>query len=287
MTAGTEIPGGVYLCQVNDSVSCGACCGLYNMMDPSRENLTALLEKRTRRFADVDRRNLDAVLSFRKWVEDSEPQERPMPAFHHCPYIGLVGQKRSCPGCLLHPLGNGGVDMRGISDYGGLACRSYFCPTHERLDATIKRSILHAARDWYEYGLMITESGLVQAILDAAGRMEISDEADPDRDVDILRQWVDIKRTWPYRSTPAMMIHYFFNDRLYDRPAVNYRAVDSESSVFDAIFQELGTHFASIHELQEAEAVVSSLLRRMSSTLAPRIFRSFSSTSAALADSSG
>jgi hypothetical protein len=257
-------------------------------MDPSRENMSMLLERRTTRFAAVDRRNLDAVLSFQKWVADIEPQERPLPEFHHCPFIGLIGQELSRPGCLLHPLGNDGLDLRGLSDYGGLACRSYFCPTHERLAADIKRSIRHAARNWYEYGLMITEAGLIQAVLDAASRLGISEEADPERDVDVIRKWMDIKRTWPYRSNPDMeLIHYFFNDRLYDRPVVNYSDIGSEPSVFDSIFQALGTHFNSVHELREAETRVSDLLRRMSNTLAPRIFRSFSSTNASLADSGG
>ena len=283
-----EIPGGVYLCQVRESVSCGACCGLYNVMDPSRENLTALLERRTRRFAAVNCRNLDTVLSYQKWVADTEPQVRPLPEFHHCPFIGLIGREMFRPGCLLHPLGNDGLDLRGLSDYGGLACRSYFCPTHEKLAAGIKRSIRSAARDWYEYGLMITEAGLIQAVLDAACRSEISEDADPERDVDVIWKWMDIKQTWPYRAQPTLgLIHYFFNDRLYDRPPVNYGVIGANPSKYDTLFQELSSSFASIHELREAEAMVSDLLRRMSSTLAPRIFRSFSSTNASLADSSG
>ncbi len=164
-----EIPGGVYLCQVSETVSCGACCGLYNVADLSRDGLSALLARRTRRFAGMTGRDLDAVLSFRKWVEDSEPQQRPFAEFHHCPYIGLIGRNLSRPGCLLHPLGNNGIDLRGISDYGGFACRAYFCPTHDCLSADIKILIRKAARDWFEYGLMITEASLVQAVLDAAG----------------------------------------------------------------------------------------------------------------------
>jgi hypothetical protein len=257
-------------------------------MDPSRENLTALLERRTRRFAAVNCRNLDTVLSYQKWVADTEPQVRPLPEFHHCPFIGLIGREMFRPGCLLHPLGNDGLDLRGLSDYGGLACRSYFCPTHEKLAAGIKRSIRSAARDWYEYGLMITEAGLIQAVLDAACRSEISEDADPERDVDVIWKWMDIKQTWPYRAQPTLgLIHYFFNDRLYDRPPVNYGVIGANPSKYDTLFQELSSSFASIHELREAEAMVSDLLRRMSSTLAPRIFRSFSSTNASLADSSG
>ena len=33
-------PGEVYLCQISSTVSCGACCGLYNVKNLSREKLT-------------------------------------------------------------------------------------------------------------------------------------------------------------------------------------------------------------------------------------------------------
>lgn len=288
-----DVPGGVYLCQVSETVSCGACCGLYNVTDMSGGALTTLLERRTQRFAGVDSRNLDAVLSFRQWVENNEPQERPLPEFHHCSYIGLIGPNASRPGCLLHPLGNDGLDLRGISDYGGMACRTYFCPTHECLSNDIKMLIRNAARNWYEYGLMITEAGLIQAILGAAGlhaalHQEKHLDPSPAQDVHIVRELIDLKCSWPYRSHPAIgLIHYFFNDRLYDRPPVNYEAIGADPSTYDRIFQELGSDFDSIHALHEAEAIITELLSRMSRTLAPRIFRSFNSTKASLADSSG
>ncbi len=112
----SDVPGGVYLCQISERISCGACCGLYNVADPSREGLTRMLAARTDAFAEVDR-DVDAILSFKREVEAPENQERPFPDFHHCPYIGLVGRNHSRVGCLLHPLakGNGGVDFRGVS----------------------------------------------------------------------------------------------------------------------------------------------------------------------------
>jgi hypothetical protein len=286
-----EIPGGVYLCQVGETVSCGACCGLYNVADLSKDGIHALLERRTQRFSGISGRNLDAVLSFRKWVEDSELQQRPLAEFHHCPYIGLIGTNHFRPGCLLHPIGNGGIDFRGISDYGGFACRSYFCPTHDCLSADIKILIREAARDWYEYGLMITEASLVQAVLDAAGHAAFRREEPSDPDLshctDTIRELMDLKRCWPYRpDTATGLIHYFFNDKLYTRAPVDYAAIGTEPSPYDRIFQELGSGFGSIKELHKAESIITGLLNRISSTFAPRMFRSFSSINASLADSS-
>jgi hypothetical protein len=259
-----EIPGGVYLCQVSETVSCGACCGLYNVADLSRDGLSDLLARRTHRFASMACRDLDAVLSFRKWVEVIEPQQRPFPEFHHCPYIGLIGRNPSRPGCLLHPLGNNGIDLRGISDYGGFACRTYFCPTHDRLSAEIKILIQKAARDWFEYGLMITEASLVHAVLDVAGNAVLEGpDSDPGHCMDNIRKLMDLKRSWPYRSDPAIgLIHYFFNDRLYARAPVSYSAISAEPSPYDRIFHELGSGFGSIKELREAEAVMRDFLKR-------------------------
>ena len=262
-----DVPGGVYLCQVSDTISCGACCGLYNVTDLSGNGLNAMLERRTRQFAALDSRNLDAVLSFRKWVEDNEPQARPLPDFHHCAYIGLIGRNSSRPGCLLHPLGNNGIDLRGISDYGGFACRSYFCPTHDCLPADIKILIRKAARNWFEYGLMITETSLMQAILDAAGVSHLCIDEGPGPDpylcLDIIRELMDLKRAWPYRPDAAIgRIHYFFNDRLYVRAPVAYATIGAEPSPYDGIFQELGSGFTSNQELREAEVVIADFLKR-------------------------
>lgn len=287
-----EIPGGVYLCQVDETVSCSACCGLYNVAGLSREFLSSMLDRRTRRFESMADRSLDGILAFRRWVENTEPQRRPFAEFHHCPYLGLIGPNRSRPGCLLHPMGNSGIDFRGISDYGGLACRSYFCPTHDILPPEVKRLVRDAARDWYEYGMIITESGLIQALLEAAGRMPPAPDAaaarrNPDAGMAVFREMMDLKCDWPYRPDPdGGRVHYFFNDRLHVRPPVDYAVIGAEPSPYDRIFRELGSGFQSVHELQEAETVLAELLRRMSSTLAPRIFRSFSSMRAVLADSS-
>jgi hypothetical protein len=266
-TFDSEIPGGVYLCQVSETVSCGACCGLYNVADLSRDGIHAMLARRTHRFSSMGGRNLDALLSFRKWVEDNEPQMRPFPEFHHCPYIGLIGPTLSRPGCLLHPLGNSGIDLRGISDYGGFACRSYFCPTHDCLSEGIKILIRKTARDWFEYGLLVTEASLVQAVLDAAGAaalcQEMAPENDPAKYTGIIRELMDLKQSWPYRPDPAIgLIHYFFNDRLYARAPVDYASIGVEPSVYDKIFQELGSGFGSIKELREAESVIADMLKQ-------------------------
>ncbi len=154
-----NVPGGVYLCQVGEAVSCGACCGLYNVADISLDNLSAMLEYRAAAFAAVPR-TLEAILAFAAQIEVRENQNRPIPDFHHCPYIGLIGKNPFRVGCLLHPLadGNNGIDFRGLSYYGGFACGSYFCPSYRNLSKPYKELIRKTAHNWYSYGLIISEA---------------------------------------------------------------------------------------------------------------------------------
>jgi hypothetical protein len=158
------VPGGVYLCQVNDTVSCGACCGLYNRPDATRGRLQELLGGRTETFRRVTR-DIDAIDAFRLETERREQCERPYADFYACPFLGLIGPHGSRPGCLLHPLadGNDGIDYRGLSFYGGLACRDYFCPTYRDLPAAHKEIVKTVCTDWYLYGLVITEDRLLAA----------------------------------------------------------------------------------------------------------------------------
>jgi hypothetical protein len=100
---GVDVPGGVYLCQINELVSCGACCGLYNFPDLSCETLLNSLRKRTFEFAKTPR-EVSAILRFGEKSHRQIQNNSPFPEFHHCPYVGLIGAELSRIGCLLHSL---------------------------------------------------------------------------------------------------------------------------------------------------------------------------------------
>jgi hypothetical protein len=77
----------IYLCQVGETVSCGACCGLYNLPNLSRGKLTILLSKRTEVFASVPRTE-DGIYDFQRRNKAPHKRSRPFPEFHHCPFLG-------------------------------------------------------------------------------------------------------------------------------------------------------------------------------------------------------
>ena len=260
--AATEVPGGVYLCQVSATVSCGACCGLYNVADPTRPALEAMLSRRTARFGPVPR-ELDAILAFQNAIAAEECQRRPYPDFHHCPFIGLIGPAPGRVGCLLHPLadGNAGVDWRGLSDYGGMACRVYFCPATQRLPARYKTVLRTVFDHWHPFGLIATERHLVTALLSALeerlGRLldPGTVAADPGRTA-ALAALLGIKLDWPYRRPDSHLCHFLFEDGTVVRPAVGDADDKTAFEPYDIIFRELETAFGSIVQRRAARQEV-------------------------------
>ncbi len=257
---------GEYLCQVDATISCGACCGLYNVADTSYASLRRTLAYRSKIF-DKTPRDVDAILDFAKHIQNVEPGDRPLPDFHHCPYIGLIGKGYLRVGCLLHPLNpkNNGIDFRGLSYYGGMTCRVYFCPSARTLDTGIRKIVKSVAENWYTYGLIITENRLLTAFFEQIqSRIQVPVDAETvaanPRLVASFRRLFQLKLNWPFKDKNHPYIgHYFFNDAICTRPKINYGATGSTCSPYDAIFQELVSVFNSREELVDAERMLDHL----------------------------
>ena len=232
-----------------------------------------MLAARSEQFSRTAR-NLDALLEFKLAVERRESQQRPFAEFHHCPYIGLIGRQHSRVGCLLHPYadGNQRVDYRGISYYGGMACRTYFCPACRRLPANIKRIVQHLAVNWHGYGMMITETTMLQAIFgEIEQRLRRSiDWPDIHQNSacqQAIREILELKSRWPFRrSFEDGACHYFFSSPAYRRPAIDYAAIGRQSSRYDVLFKELVSSFKRPEELAAAENYLEERFHRIVET---------------------
>ena len=260
----------VYLCQTGPNVSCGACCGLYNVADPSAEALEAMLTRRTRWFKDVPR-TVAGLDAFKERVEAAEDQCRPFPEFHHCPYIGMIEDDGRRVGCLLHPLadGNQGIDWRGLSYYGGMACRTYFCPSMKTLPARWLSALRNSLDHWHLHGLIATERRLLTAffeILEERLQRPIDPDAflAPSEAADLLKAFAKLKVTWPFRREDSPgMANYFFEDGLYPRPDITLFP-----SPFETIFRELDSCFAGKEEQVAAEKIVNTIIDGLVKVLA-------------------
>jgi hypothetical protein len=203
-------------------------------------------------------------------MERRDPRPRPYADFYHCPFLGWVDRPGSRPGCLLHPLaeGNAGIDYRGLSFYGGLACRDYFCLTYRKLPAAVKEIVRALAVDWYLYGLIVTEHQLLAGFFDGIER-RLGRSLTPDdilahpRALDAAGEFIRLKLAWPYRGPHYEGVgNYFFDDGLHPRPPIDYARLGVEPSRHDAILKELSSCFASKEELTAAEGMIDRLVER-------------------------
>jgi hypothetical protein len=264
------------MCQVSAHVSCGACCGLYNVSDPSPAALEAMLVRRTRWFADVPR-TVGGIDAFKARVQAGEPHARPFPDFHHCPFLGLIENTGRRVGCLLHPLarGNDGLDWRGLSYYGGMACRTYFCPSVKNLPARWLTAIRQSMDHWYLHGLIVTEKRLLSAFFQTLEQriqrpVNREDFAPDSQAATLLRQFAALKIDWPHRRADAPgACNYFFEDGQYPRPTIAPDSIRPHGSGVHAILQELDSDRSAVKRNPAAADAVDGIIRRIAMALEP------------------
>ncbi len=244
------VRGSVYLCQVGTCVSCGSCCGLYNIPNLSRERLHGFLKERTERFTSVPR-SIDTILAFEQERIAAEGGHYPIPDFHHCVFVGLIQDQGERIGCLLHPLarGNNGVDWRGLSYYGGAACKHFFCPSYDELPTRFKMIARTALTDWYNYGLIIVEHRLLAALFEMLEDMlgkELATENLNQDGLIALASLLRLKMDWPYRRHDTPLAHNFFSTKATARAELSTPAPVAPPE--QIILQELDTDPASLEE---------------------------------------
>jgi hypothetical protein len=154
----------IHLCQ-RARASCGACCGLYNRTDQQdRGAATAELWRRTRRLARAER----TEAAFRQAAAElSAGGPAPLfPSVKICPLLGFLDAAGTRVGCLAHPLTTGGLDLRQCGTYDVTTCESFLCPSHAFLDEG-EAQLAEAVGDWYLYGLVVTDTPFLRAVLAA------------------------------------------------------------------------------------------------------------------------
>jgi hypothetical protein len=152
------------LCQ-RHTASCGACCGLYNRADPSRQAVEGELRRRTAVLARTPR----TAAAFRTAARSLEAGGPPplFPSVRVCPLLGFLGEGERRIGCLAHPGATGGVDLRDCGVYDGGICETFLCPSFAWLSEEEAEIAEAAAGDWHLYGLVVTDVPFLRAALQA------------------------------------------------------------------------------------------------------------------------
>jgi hypothetical protein len=261
-----------HLCQPGGGLGCGACCGVYNFKDRSREATAARLSARAdavRALGYGDPAALDAWGLARR---ESEREELLVPGLPTCPFAGDLGGGRV--GCLLHPA-VAGEDLRDLGAYRDRGiCAAFECPSFTWLREDELAAILAAVDGSYRYGLAVTDVELLREILrhlTARRGAEVPAAALSRGGAALaLREIVSWKERWPYRDMRGRFGTFAVDPAAEDgvrRADIDYAALGARPSRFDRLLLCLESRFETGAELSAAEALVEAALARLEAAL--------------------
>jgi hypothetical protein len=254
----------IHLCQPDDGKSCGACCGLYNYAVSTREALTGRLRSRTGLFRAMVK-GLEDLVAFSDKVRSIEDGTKRYDVIYCCEYLGFLDAEENRVGCLLHPLQNGGTDLRDASFYGRELCDGHFCPSYHYISREEKIALLHILDDWYLYGLCVTDIDLVKEyfrlISEASCEMPHSNWFLETTLKQAARRFFDFKINWPFRSEAVNRFgKYYFDGSQYMIHHLDYESLGVDPSKFNKIFLSLSSEFRNGDELRRAEGLIQDVI---------------------------
>lgn len=255
----------IHLCQPDATKSCAACCGIYNYVENTRDELEQRFLYRTQLFGRVREKSL-AVEDYQSIIRHRENSKRIYATIYTCEFVGFLDAAFKRVGCMLHPLVNEGSDLRVISFYGRDICEGHFCPSYQKLDAHEARILLWALDDWYLYGSTITDIDFVKTfftiIQNRLGEtLNVKKVRQRDQLAHTIRRYCGLKVTWPFRDTtrPRFGKYYFVGEE-YDIARIDYASLGVPDSPYDAIFVSLASRFGCAEELDTASGMIDALV---------------------------
>ncbi len=254
----------IHLCQPDARKSCGACCGLYNYADSSESSLVERLRKRTELFRNTVK-SRDDLKAFSDMVRGIEDNAKLYEVIYCCEYLGFIEAERKV-GCLLHPMQNGGADLRDVSFYGRELCDGHFCPSYHYISPGEKKALLNILDDWYLFGLCVTDIDLVKEYFRLISE-EVGEMPHPDKFLnpelkDAASRFFELKVSWPFRSSAVNRFgKYYFDGSQYMIHFIDYERLGCERSRFNAIFLSLASDFTKAEEIAAAELLIENHIK--------------------------
>jgi hypothetical protein len=250
----------IILCQPDEKISCGACCGLYNYVDSSRSSLANRLRSRTERFHEIVK-NPGDVGRYAKETLAAEDFKKRYEVIHCCEYLGFLDKEEKKVGCLLHPEQNSGSDLRGCSFYGQELCAGHLCPSHYFIPQSQSQILIKIINDWYLYGLVLTDIDLVtryfRLIADRVGEELKPEIFDNEHLKNIALEYFGWKIIWPFRSQDTNRLgKYYFDGSQYMISHINYEKFGKDISPLNPILLSLCSSFKNAEELEAAEEMI-------------------------------
>lgn len=158
------------------NVSCGACCGLFNLKLSPKEFKT-LLSERTSEFQSTV--NFEVRHSFPIFRKDRETKEAGISKkdemTYNCPFLGYVDSAKQRIGCMIHPIFTGDPKSQNFSFYGASICQAYDCKNKESILADLWESLfVEIAKDSVEFSFLAADHIFANALEKLFSFWEIS-----------------------------------------------------------------------------------------------------------------
>ena len=255
----------LHLCQPDNTKSCGACCGLYNVEDHSRETLVSLLEQRTKLFFSSG--ETPDPVTYRRQIQEMSVTPKLCETIHNCEFLGFVDREERRVGCMLHPVLHQGRDLRTCSFYGAELCANHFCISYSSLTPVEQTAVICSLDDWHLYGLVLTDVDFVKAffthVQNRMGDTVRAEKLENEQVQRALRDYFALKGAWKFTSSGSRLGKYYFSQAEYRIARIDYeKNWDMRPSPFDTIFVSLASAFNTEEEVLEAEAIIEEKIRR-------------------------
>ena len=250
----------ITLCHPDDLKSCGACCGLYNWVDHSRERISRLMHERTDTFVSGMRRGR-SIKDTKALLLSVDTPDKLFGPIYNCPFVGFVDNQRRRVGCMIHPINNDGRELRDISLYGAEICNGHECPSFSYLTEAEKRAVTCVIDDWYLYGLVICDIDLVKEfftiLANTLGEEIRADLLADGRVREATLAFFSLKESWPFSSKEKRFGKYSFSISEYRlERQLGARQLSIPPSPYHRIFLSLASDFATRHEFDDAHRIV-------------------------------
>lgn len=145
------------------SVSCGACCGLFNLKLDVK-GYKNLLTERTNYFKSSVkfeiRHTVAAFRQTRESIESTYTKNDEMT--YNCPYLGYVDEAQSRIGCMIHPVFTGDPKSQNFSFYGTSICQAYDCKNKENIATDLIEDLIRkVSNDSIEFSHLASDHILI------------------------------------------------------------------------------------------------------------------------------
>ncbi|MCZ8344679.1 MAG: hypothetical protein O9301_16720 [Leptospira sp.] len=140
----------------NGGVSCGACCGLFNLK-VSIPEYKEILKERTEQFKSTV--NFEVRHSFPIYRKSREETESIYPkkddSTYNCPFLGYVDESDKKIGCMIHPIFTKDPKSQNFSFYGTSICQTYDCKNKES----------EISKEWEDLFLEVSDSSTTYSLI--------------------------------------------------------------------------------------------------------------------------